>query len=72
MARYALIIGISEYTSGSFKSLDTPANNANAIADILDCYGDFNQVKRLPFRREAGQKDLGRVIRKPLPKEVVT
>lgn len=68
MTRYALIIGIAEYT-GSFKSLETPVQNANAIADILDQYGDFDQVKRLPFRREAGQKDLGRVIRKPLPSE---
>lgn len=66
MARYALIIGIAEYM-GSFKSLETPVQNANAIAEILDRYGDFNQVKRLPFRREAGQKDLGTVIRKPLP-----
>lgn len=66
MARYALIIGIAEYM-GSFKSLETPVQNANAIAEILDRHGDFNQVKRLPFRREAGQKDLGTVIRKPLP-----
>lgn len=68
MARYALVIGIAEYT-GSFKSLETPVKNSNAIADILDQYGDFNQVKRLPFRREAGQKDLGKVIRKPLLNE---
>ena len=65
MARYALIIGIAEYT-GSFPSLNTPVDNANAIADLLDRYGDFNQVKRLPFRREPGQSDLGRVIRKPI------
>ncbi|UBF24773.1 caspase family protein [Kovacikia minuta CCNUW1] len=65
MARYALVIGIAEYT-GSFKSLETPVNNANAIADLLDRHGDFNQVKRLPFRREQGQKDLGKVIKKSL------
>lgn len=70
MARYALIIGIAEYQS-SFRSLETPIQNANAIADILDQYGDFNQVKRLPFRRESGQKDLGKVVRKPLPNEVL-
>lgn len=70
MARYALVIGIAEYT-GSFTSLETPVQNANAIADILDQYGDFNQVRRLPFRREAGQKDLGRVIRKPLLNETL-
>ncbi|MCY7321439.1 MAG: caspase family protein [Phormidesmis sp. CAN_BIN36] len=70
MARYALTIGIAEYT-GSFTSLDTPVQNANAIADVLDQYGDFNQVRRLPFRREAGQKDLGQVIRKPLPNEIL-
>lgn len=70
MARYALIIGIAEYT-GSFKSLETPVQNANAIADILDQYGEFNQVKRLPFRRAAGQQDLGKVIRKPLPNETL-
>lgn len=70
MARYALIIGIAEYTN-SFKGLETPVNNANAIADILDRHGDFNQVKRLPFRREAGQQDLGKVIRKSLPHEAL-
>jgi len=70
MARYALIIGIAEYT-GHFPSLETPVQNANAIADILDRYGDFNQVRRLPFRREAGQKDLGKVIRKSLPNEIL-
>lgn len=70
MARYALIIGVAEYT-GSFRSLETPVQNANAIADLLDRYGDFNQVKRLPFRREAGQKDLGKVIRKSLPNETL-
>lgn len=67
MARYALVIGIAEYATSSFRSLETPVQNANAIADLLDQYGEFNQVKRLPFRREAGQKDLGKVIRKPLP-----
>lgn len=70
MARYALIIGIAEYT-GHFPSLETPVQNANAIADILDQYGNFNQVRRLPFRREAGQKDLGKVIRKSLPNEIL-
>ncbi|NJP08935.1 MAG: caspase family protein [Leptolyngbyaceae cyanobacterium RU_5_1] len=65
MARYALIIGIAEY-AGSFRSLETPVQNANAIANLLDRHGHFDQVKRLPFRREAGQKDLGQVIRKPL------
>lgn len=65
MARYALVVGISEYT-GSFNSLPAPVRDANAIADLLDRHGNFDQVKRLPFRREAGQKDLGRVIPKPL------
>lgn len=65
MARYALIIGIAEYI-GSFASLETPVKNANAIATLLDRYGNFNQVRRLPFRREAGQTDLGKVIQKPL------
>ncbi|MDX2230735.1 MAG: caspase family protein [Leptolyngbyaceae cyanobacterium bins.349] len=67
MARYALVIGIAEYGTGSFRSLDTPVHNANAIAAILDQHGDFNQVRRLPFRRERGQPELGQVIRKPLP-----
>ncbi|MBW4691785.1 MAG: caspase family protein [Lyngbya sp. HA4199-MV5] len=71
MARYALIIGIAEYTTASFQSLESPVQNANAIADILDQYGEFNQVMRLPFRREAGQKDLGNVIRKPLTNETL-
>ena len=67
MTRYALVIGIAEYSTNSFRSLDTPVHNANAIASILDQHGDFNQVKRLPFRRERGQPELGQVIRKALP-----
>ena len=67
MTRYALVIGIAEYSTNSFRSLDTPVHNANAIASILDQHGDFNQVKRLPFRRERGQLELGQVIRKALP-----
>jgi WD40 repeat protein/energy-coupling factor transporter ATP-binding protein EcfA2 len=71
MSRYALVIGIAEYT-GSFKSLETPVNNANAIADLLDQYGKFDQVRRLPSRRERGQKDLGEVIKKSLTDEELT
>ena len=71
MSRYALVIGIAEYT-GSFKSLETPVNNANAIADLLVQHGNFKQVKRLPSRVEQGQKDLGKVIKKSLTSENLT
>ncbi|MCX5962748.1 MAG: hypothetical protein NT070_06255 [Cyanobacteria bacterium] len=56
MTRYALVIGIQIYDGPGFSNLDKPAEDAEAIAQILDAHGDFTEVKRLPSRWNA-EKD---------------
>ncbi|MBD2677522.1 MULTISPECIES: caspase family protein [Nostoc] len=50
MARYALVIGIADYLSPSLPRLSKATNDAEAIAQILEQYGDFQSVQRLPQR----------------------
>ncbi|OKH36593.1 hypothetical protein NIES2119_16310 [[Phormidium ambiguum] IAM M-71] len=50
MARYALVIGISEYQSPRLGNLQKPVADAEAVAQILVQYGDFQTVKRFPVR----------------------
>ncbi|MBX9258005.1 caspase family protein [Desmonostoc muscorum CCALA 125] len=50
MARYALVIGIAEYLSPSLPRLSKTTNDAEAIAQLLEQYGDFQSVQRLPQR----------------------
>ena len=50
MARYALVIGIAEYLSPSLQRLSKTINDAEAIAQLLEQYGDFQSVQRLPQR----------------------
>ncbi|MEH2347171.1 MAG: caspase family protein [Nostoc sp.] len=50
MARYALVIGIAEYISPSLPRLSKTTNDAEAIAQLLEQYGDFQSVQRLPQR----------------------
>lgn len=48
MKRYALVIGVSNYRSGSgLGKLSKPAIDAEQFAQMLERYGDF-EVKRLP------------------------
>jgi WD40 repeat protein len=47
MARYALVIGITQYQSSTFKNLPKAATDAESVAQVLEQYGDFN-VTRLP------------------------
>lgn len=46
MAKYALVIGIAEYLS--FAPLDKTTMDAEAVAQLLEDYGNFQEVKRLP------------------------
>ncbi len=63
MARYALIIGITEYQNQHLSRLPKAATDAEIVAQVLEQYGDF-QVKRLPEswtpdkKRKVGQKKL--------------
>ncbi|MBD2500048.1 nSTAND1 domain-containing NTPase [Anabaena azotica] len=50
MARYALVIGIAEYVSPSLPGLSKTTNDAEAVAQLLEKYGDFQSVQRLPQR----------------------
>ncbi len=50
MARYALAIGIGEYQTRSFANLSKATNDAEAVARVLEQYGDFQAVERLPKR----------------------
>jgi len=52
MTRYALVIGIQTYDGPGFRNLEKPAEDAEAIAQILEAHGDFT-VKRLPSRWNA-------------------
>ena len=56
MRRDALVVGINKYprlkdTSGKAKHLKTPAGDAEAIAQLLEKYGEF-EVRRLPAVKE--------------------
>ena len=46
MARYALVIGVTKYKS-PLGNLSKTEYGAKAIADVLNQYGDFNQVQLL-------------------------
>ena len=49
MSRDALIIGINRYKNSSgLRSLKAPAWDANAIAQVLKSYSDFNNIKLFP------------------------
>ncbi|GJD22934.1 pentapeptide repeat-containing protein [Rivularia sp. IAM M-261] len=47
MSRDALVVGINTYSYERLKTLIAPASDAEAIAQLLENYGEFN-VKRLP------------------------
>jgi energy-coupling factor transporter ATP-binding protein EcfA2 len=47
MSRDALVVGINTYQIERLRNLKTPSQNAEAIAQLLEKYGDF-KVKRLP------------------------
>ncbi|MEO1375236.1 MAG: caspase family protein [Cyanobacteria bacterium J06635_10] len=47
MIRDALVVGINTYSDKSLKNLTAPAEDAEAVAQLLEKYGDF-KVTRLP------------------------
>jgi signal transduction histidine kinase len=48
MARYALVIGVAAYNN--FRNLEKAVTDAEAIAQILERQGNFQEVKRLPAK----------------------
>ncbi|EGJ35137.1 MULTISPECIES: caspase family protein [Moorena] len=51
MSRDALVVGINSYKE--FERLESPAKDAEAIASLLEEYGDF-RVRRLPEAKKGG------------------
>ncbi|MEA5570681.1 pentapeptide repeat-containing protein [Calothrix sp. UHCC 0171] len=47
MSRDALVVGINTYSYERLSNLTAPAQDAEAVAKLLESYGEFN-VKRLP------------------------
>jgi len=50
MARYALIVGIAQYGAKGLAQLEKTTTDAEAVAQVLEQYGNFTEVKRLPSR----------------------
>jgi hypothetical protein len=48
MARYALVIGVAAYNN--FRNLEKAVTDAEAIAQLLEQQGNFQEVKRLPAK----------------------
>lgn len=48
MKRYALVVGISRYENPGLPDLVKPAASAEAVAKLLEEYGNFHEVRRLP------------------------
>ncbi|WP_200320496.1 nSTAND1 domain-containing NTPase [Sphaerospermopsis aphanizomenoides] len=64
MTRYALVIGISQYSY--FGQLPTPTGDAEAIAQILEKYGNFQQVRRYPYRRNIENHNYPEMVNQPV------
>jgi hypothetical protein len=50
MARFALIVGIAQYGAKGLAQLEKTTTDAEAVAQVLEQYGNFTEVKRLPSR----------------------
>ncbi len=69
MNRYALVIGISEYSSNRLQSLPKAASDAESLAQLLEEHGNF-QVERIPKRWD-NTKNRFEVAAKPVTKEQI-
>lgn len=50
MDRYALVVGIAQYNNKGLPQLEKPTKDAEAVAQVLEQYGNFTEVQRLPYR----------------------
>ena len=48
MVKDALVVGINSYQDDNLRNLTSPAEDAEAIAQILEDYGEFDIVLRFP------------------------
>jgi WD40 repeat protein len=62
MKRQALVVGINQYPFGENQNLAQPAEDAEAVARLLEEYGDF-EVQRLPCQDGVRRVDSKKVVR---------
>ncbi|MGD1854283.1 MAG: NB-ARC domain-containing protein [Leptolyngbyaceae cyanobacterium] len=62
MARYALVIGISEYKNRHLENLSKPAEDADAVADILKKYGQCDK-EPIVLKGNVTTQQLGKALR---------
>ena len=65
MAKYALVIGIAAYDN--FRNLPKAVTDAEAIAQILEERGNFQEVQRLPGRCIKGESKSRWVVAEDTP-----
>ncbi|PZO47485.1 MAG: hypothetical protein DCF15_18965, partial [Phormidesmis priestleyi] len=70
MARYALVVGISEYKSRHLANLSKPEQDADAIASLLDKYGQFD-TKPTVLKGEVTRAQLVEALQTFLEKQAV-
>ena len=56
MPRYALVIGIQKYSGSGFQDLEKSTQDAEAVAQVLEKYGNW-EVTRLPQRWNAEKQN---------------
>ena len=68
MVKDALVVGINHYQDESLPNLQAPAQDAEAVAQILEKYGEF-QVRRLPeaLHRDTKKPFVGKTLKVSLP-----
>ncbi|MDV3350740.1 NB-ARC domain-containing protein [Leptothoe sp. LEGE 181152] len=70
MARYALVIGISEYKSKHLANLSKPVQDAEAIANLLQKYGQCNTEPKV-LKGEVTTKQLAEALQTFLTEQAV-
>ena len=70
MARYALIVGISEYKSRQLRNLSKPEQDAEVIAELLGKYGQFD-TKPTVLKGTVTRQQLASALKTFLSKQAV-
>ncbi|MEH2008371.1 nSTAND1 domain-containing NTPase, partial [Nostoc sp.] len=68
MARYALVVGITDYTN-QLSNLTKPATDAEAVKQVLKAHGDFEDIKIL--KGKVSTNELAEALTTLLPQQAV-
>ncbi|WP_017652228.1 caspase family protein [Fortiea contorta] len=69
MARYALVVGIKDYESNSLNNLTKPATDAEAVKQVLEAHGDFEDIVLL--KGKVSTTKLAKALKTLLQKQAV-